>query len=113
MLNLFATKIALGLAGALVVGGVIYVVNDYITIKSDYRVVLKTVDVLEHRTKAVDRVMLSVEKQQNAYFVRQNKALLEMDKQGYLTTRDGLTPCWMFAGAANDGKSQCSKQFGG
>ena len=96
MVTLLAPKVALGLAGALLVAGLLYTINDYITLKAAYRVSQKTVEILQHRRKVVDKVMLKVEKEQNENFVRQNKALLEMDKKGYITTRDGRTPSWMF-----------------
>ena len=95
MISLFAPKIALGIAGALLSATLMYLVNDYINIKSAYRVSQKTVEVLQSRRKVVDKLMLKVEKEQNVSYVRQNKSLLEMDKKGYITTRDGRTPDWL------------------
>lgn len=102
MINLLAPKIALGLAGALLVGGIMWAVNDYINLKAAYRVSQKTVEVLQHRRKVTDKVMLKVEKSQNETFSRQNKALLEMDKKGYITTRDGRTPGWLLYDSKDD-----------
>lgn len=105
MVNLFAPKIAIGLAGALLVSGLIYISNDYITLKSSYRVSQKTVEVLLHRRKVVDKLMLNVEKEQNVYYIRQNKALSEIDRKGYIITSGGNNPKWMQYQAQNDSKS--------
>ena len=108
MVNLLAPKIVIGLAGTLLVGGLLYTINDYINLKSAYRVSQKTVEVLLHRRQVVDRLMLSVEKEQNGYYVRQNKDLLQMDKQGYITTSNGINPKWMQYQAQNDSQSYSS-----
>lgn len=86
----------------LIVGFLSYFINDYINLKSAYRVSQKTVEVLQNRRKVVDIEMLSVEKRQNDNFVTQNKYLLEMDKKGYISTRDGRTPSWMLYSSEND-----------
>ena len=102
MINLLSPKIGFGIAGALLVGGLIYTVNDYIHLKSAYKVAQKTISVLEHKRQVTDSAMIVVEKKQNDIFTRSNKALLQMDKEGYLLTGDGLNPVWLRATAKND-----------
>jgi len=102
MINLLAPKIAIGVAGALAVAGVFYVINDYINLKSAYRVAQKTISVLEHRRQQTDSAMIIVEKKQNENFGRQHKALLEMDKKGFIATSNGINPLWLRATPKDD-----------
>jgi len=97
MFSLITPKIALGIGGALAIAGVMYVVNDYINLKSAYRVAQKTIEVQEHRRQVTDRSQIIVEKKQNENFSRQHKALLEMDKKGFISSNDGSNPKWLRA----------------
>jgi len=95
MLNLLSIKAISGIIVSVLVGIFVYFVNDYIKVKGAYRISQKTIKILEHRRTVLDKIMLKVEKKQNEIFDKQNKALLEMDRKGYITSGDGSNPIWM------------------
>lgn len=95
MLSFLSIKSLLGIFISIIFFFMIYFVNDYINLRASLSVSKKTIDVLQHRRKVTDKLMLIVERRQNENFNRQTKALLEMDKKGYIYTDDGSNPKWM------------------
>lgn len=98
---------------ASVMSAFMYFVNDYIHLKSANKAYKKTIEVLEHRRMVLDSASVEVEKQQNENYVRQNKALLEMDKKGYIDTGSGGSNGWLLYAAPGSDSAQDTKLSSG
>lgn len=103
MFSLIKSNFAFGLAGALLVGGLMYAVNDYIHVKSAYKVAQKTITQLEHQRQEEGESMIIVEEKTHGNFSRQREAILEMDRNGFIATNDGFNPKWLRATSQNGG----------
>lgn len=74
---------------------IIFGINDYINLKSAYKIAERQIEILEHRREQVDLQMVKVEKDTNDNFIRRQKSFLEIQRTGYLNSNDGNNPKWM------------------
>lgn len=93
--SLMWEKLIIGLILCASLCATAYMGNRYIQLKTDYKIQQKTINNMKHHAQEIDKELINVEGIQYENFTRQHKALLDMDKKGFITTSDGANPNWL------------------
>lgn len=95
MLGIKAYILSAVVVGCLSFGG-LYIVKQYFHMRATMKIMSQQLTLNEHYREATARALVEVENDINKNFKLQREALLEMDKQGYLSFSDGNSGRWMF-----------------
>ena len=75
--------------------GVMYFVTNYFHMKTALKITSQELKLAEHRRQETEVALVEVENDVDRNLSVQRKALLEMERQGYISTRDNANPEWM------------------
>lgn len=93
------SSILVFVVGIALSGGFFFFVNDYMKLKTAYKISQSTITLLEHRNKVLDKLLTSVEEAQTKNYQKQREYFQQFNDKGFIITDDGLNPQWMHSEA--------------